>query len=175
MRYPDQLRKFTTLIFQALVVLLAFVPPCFASAFSIVEMGVRAAGMGTAFIGVADDPSALFYNPAGISFQEGTRLQMDALVFAGSFRFKPTDALPGTSIPESGFSGTVKPHFLPLATMYAIKQLSDKTTLGFAVYTPFGLADNFTNFNDGDPALTKYTGDSREPAEGCRHFGFNPL
>lgn len=36
--------------------------------------GARAAGMGTAFIGLADDPSALLHNPAGITQLPGTQL-----------------------------------------------------------------------------------------------------
>lgn len=114
--------------------------------------------MGTAFIAVADDPSAIFFNPAGIAFQTGTSMEMDAVVFVGLFRFTPSDALPGTVVPANGFSGTIKPHFLPLAMMYATHQVSKKMTIGMGFFTPFGLADNFTNFNDSDPNLTKYTG-----------------
>src|SRR5579863_9528269 len=68
--------------FSLLVVfaVLVFKPLSWGSAFSIAELGARAAGMGTAFTSVADDGSALFYNPAGIGFQPGTRLQMDNLV-----------------------------------------------------------------------------------------------
>jgi len=36
--------------------------------------GAKAAGMSTAFIGLADDPSAIFHNPAGITQLEGTRV-----------------------------------------------------------------------------------------------------
>jgi long-chain fatty acid transport protein len=32
-------------------------------------MGARAIAMGAAFAGVADDPSAIYYNPAGLAFQ----------------------------------------------------------------------------------------------------------
>ena len=32
-------------------------------------MGCRAIALGGAFVGVADDPSAIFYNPAGLVFQ----------------------------------------------------------------------------------------------------------
>src|SRR5574341_455405 len=34
--------------------------------------GAKAAGMGTAFAGLADDPSAILYNPAGLTQVEGT-------------------------------------------------------------------------------------------------------
>jgi long-subunit fatty acid transport protein len=48
-------------IFFVLMVCFLFVSPSFAA-----DLG-RSFGLGGAFIGVADDPSAIFYNPAGLS------------------------------------------------------------------------------------------------------------
>ena len=39
----------------------------FGSGFSIFEQGAKATGMGGAFVATADDPSAIFYNVAGIA------------------------------------------------------------------------------------------------------------
>jgi len=44
----------------------------YAGGFQVPEMGIKAMGMGNAFTAVANDPSALWFNPAGISFQHGT-------------------------------------------------------------------------------------------------------
>ncbi|MEX2260643.1 MAG: outer membrane protein transport protein [Bryobacteraceae bacterium] len=132
--------------------------PVWASAFSISELGARAAGMGTAFTSVADDGSAIFYNPAGIAFQNQTLLEMDNLVVVGLFRFVPSSTPAGTVVPEKGYHGSVKPKFIPVASLYAVKPISPKWTFGFGAYTPFGLAANFTNFNDGDPKEGKYVG-----------------
>jgi long-chain fatty acid transport protein len=126
------------------------------SAFSITELGARATGMGTAFIGLADDGSALFYNPAGIAFQPGAHLQMDGTVVVGLFRFTPSSTPVGQIVPANGFSESIRPHFIPLAFMYATKQISPKITLGMGIFTPFGLAANSTNFHDSDPNLTKF-------------------
>lgn len=131
---------------------------CYGSAFSVAELGARAAGMGTAFIATADDGSALFYNPAGIAFQPGRHLEMDTAVVVGLFRFTPSATPTGQVVPADGYSGAVKPHFIPLASLYATAQFSPRITLGFGMFTPFGLAANFTNFNDGDPDLTKFVG-----------------
>ena len=165
--------------FPALLALLAtlfFVssPVLWGSAFSISELGARASGMGTAFTAVADDGSALFYNPAGIGFQPGTHLQMDGLVVVGLFHFFPSSPAPGTIVPSNGFSGSIRPHYIPVASMYATKQLSPKMTLGFGVFTPFGLAANFTNFHDSDPALTKYTGRWAGTRAQLQSFWFQP-
>jgi long-chain fatty acid transport protein len=128
---------------------------CYGSAFSVSEVGVRATGMGTAFIAVADDGSALFYNPAGIAFQPGMKMQMDSSVIVGLFRFTPSSTPVGQVVPADGYSMNVRPHFIPLASMFVTAQLSKKLTFGFGAFTPFGLSANSTNFNDGDPNLTK--------------------
>ena len=88
------------------------------SAFAINEQGSRAGGMGTAFTAVADDGSAIYYNSAGLAFQDGFRMEMDALAVVGLFRFFPSAPPPGQDVPENGFSGSIKPHFIPVASMY---------------------------------------------------------
>jgi long-chain fatty acid transport protein len=130
--------------------------------------------MGTAFTAIADDGSALYYNPAGIAFQAGTRMQMEAVAVVGLFRYFPTTTPVGAQVPENGYSGSVKPHFIPVASMYTTKQLSPKLTFGFGLYVPFGLAANFTNFNDGDPASTKYVGRFAGTRAALQSYWFQP-
>ncbi len=146
----------------------------FGSAFSIAELGAKAAGMGTAFIATADDGSALFYNPAGIAFQPGRKMEMDALVVVGLFRFTPSSVPAGQVVPPNGYSGSIKPHFIPVPSMYFTQQYSDKITLGFGIFTPFGLAANFTNFNDSDPNLTKFPGRFAGTRAALQEFWFQP-
>jgi len=114
--------------------------------------------MGTAFTAVANDVSALYYNPAGIGFFQGTQLQMDTVVIAGVFHFVPSSMPPGTIVPEDGFNGLNRLKYQPVGSLFASHQLSSKLTLGFGMFMPFGLSGNFTNFNDSDPAQIKYVG-----------------
>jgi long-chain fatty acid transport protein len=130
----------------------------FGSGFSIAELGAKASGMGTAFTAIADDASALFYNPAGIAFQPGMQVQMDTLGVIGLFRFLPASPPSGTVVPPKGFSGATRPHLIPVSNLFGTYQIKPKWTVGFGAFTPFGLSDNFTNFNDGDPPLTKFPG-----------------
>ncbi len=130
----------------------------FGSAFAIRELGVRAQGMGGAFTAVANDASAIFFNPAGIAFQEGMQLEMDSLVVVGLFRFFPSITPPGTIVPEKGYHGSVKPKFIPVGNLYLTKTITDRITFGLGAFAPFGLSANFTNFNDGDPARGKFVG-----------------
>jgi len=157
-RKPFQLIRLYLLTPAVLFCVLLSQRPAWSSAFSIAELGVRAAGMATAFTAVADDGSALVYNPAGIAFQPGMRLEMDNLVVVGLFRFFPLAPPPGTIVPEKGFHGSIRPKFIPVGSMYFSQQLSSRLTFGFGAFAPFGLSANFTNFNDGDPAVGKYPG-----------------
>ncbi|MCI0513333.1 PorV/PorQ family protein [candidate division KSB1 bacterium] len=42
--------------------------------FLLISPGVRAAGMGEAFVGIADDVSAVYWNPGGLGFQTGREI-----------------------------------------------------------------------------------------------------
>ena len=147
---------------------------CFGAAFTINEQGDRAAGMGTAFIATADDGSAIYYNPAGIAFQPGRKMQMDSLVVVGLFRFTPSATPVGQVVPADGYSGSIKPHFIPVASMYLTQQYNDKITLGFGSFVPFGLSANFTNFHDGDPNLTKFVGRFAGTRAMLQEYWFQP-
>ncbi|HVW10434.1 MAG TPA: outer membrane protein transport protein [Bryobacteraceae bacterium] len=146
----------------------------YGSAFAINELGVRAMGMGGAFTATADDASAIFYNPAGIAFQPGTQLESDMLAVVGLFRFFPSNTPVGQVVPANGFSGLVKPHFIPVGGLYATHSVSPKVTLGFGIFVPFGLAANFENFNDGDPSYTKYPGRFAGDRAALQEYWFQP-
>lgn len=59
----------------------------FGSGFQVTAQGARAMGMGLAYTAVADDASAIFYNPAGLAFQENELIvgTMVARNLEGSF------------------------------------------------------------------------------------------
>ena len=144
------------------------------SSFAINELGVRAMGMAGAFVATADDASAIFYNPAGIAFQKGTQLESDSVAVIGLFRFSPSDPPPGQIVPSNGFSGIVKPHFIPFGGLYMTRTMSPRFTIGFGIFVPFGLAANFENFHDGDPANTKYPGRFAGDRGALQTYWFQP-
>ena len=53
----------------AVVLVVCFGILASAAALDNTHMGSKANAMGKAFTGLADDPSAVFYNPAGLVFQ----------------------------------------------------------------------------------------------------------
>jgi hypothetical protein len=51
-------------------------PGSAAALFLLIAPGARAAGMGEAFVAVADEATATYWNPAGLAFQEGTEIAL---------------------------------------------------------------------------------------------------
>jgi len=105
---------------------------------------------------VASDGSALYYNPAGIAFQDGLRMEMDTLLVHGNFNFTPSTVPNGTIVPHGGYQGFISPQILVVPNMYMTMRLNSKWTMGFGAFAPFGLGGNWTNFKDGDPKDTKF-------------------
>lgn len=67
--YLHTLRIFILLIFSA-----TFSSPLYANGYDYPDLGASALGRGAAFVAKADDPMALYYNPAGATRIDGTRL-----------------------------------------------------------------------------------------------------
>jgi long-chain fatty acid transport protein len=101
--------------------------------FNLNSNGTKATSMGGAFIGLADDYSAVFWNPAGL-----TQMKQTTLAFFG------TDIIPKASyqfaIPGA-FSIDTKAeskHYLSGSAGF-FKPLSDKVVVGIYGYIPTGL------------------------------------
>ena len=62
------------------ILLLLFVSACFGQGFSNDDHGTRAVGQANAFTARASDPSAIWYNPAGITQLNGTHIYLVGVV-----------------------------------------------------------------------------------------------
>ena len=90
-------------------------------------MGCRALGLGAAFVGVADDPSAVFYNPAGLAFQqERLALSLDGFYVMPEHIY----TLPNGYTAESRYTTSIPQLFLSY-------KASERLTLGFGAYIPY--------------------------------------
>ena len=94
-----------------------------------------AIGRGNAFVATADDPAAIYYNPAGITQLEGQHFQAGALLYLGIYADyeSPTGQKVHNQaevIPVPSLQYTITPKDLPLS-------------FGFGVYAPFGLSMNW--------------------------------
>ncbi|MFC2157496.1 OmpP1/FadL family transporter [Acidobacteriota bacterium] len=119
------------------VILLSFfglVSNAQASGFLIYEHGAAAMGMAGAFISLANDSSAVFYNPAGMAFLERTQFHLGATLI------KPVSSLSLPSWPDPTYN-TVKQEsqiFYP-PTFYITHRLNERISIGVGVFAPFGL------------------------------------
>jgi len=78
--------------------LLATAPASHGAGLKISEQGAKAMGMANAFVAQADDPSALYYNPAGIAYLKGLQVNLGSVVIAvPQTKFTGTTGLSGTS------------------------------------------------------------------------------
>ncbi len=107
----------------------------FGSGFSIFEQGAKATAMGGAFAATADDPSAIFYNVAGIAQQRHFTVLAGgtAINFANQFRGSSTDPF------TSGTSGKYREHLFVPPNAYVVVPVGSNLTFGLGVFTPFGL------------------------------------
>jgi len=90
-------------------------------------MGVRQLGMGSIFAGIADDATAIFYNPAGI-----LNKNMDVIV-------EGVALLPKHSYFSDALGKTIyskKNSYLP--QLFFTYKLNDKMGLGLGAYAPYG-------------------------------------
>ncbi|MEN8223179.1 MAG: outer membrane protein transport protein [Acidobacteriota bacterium] len=104
----------------------------FSNGLSLNGIGSRASSMGTAYVGLSDDWSAVFFNPAGLIQMEEKNLSLFVtnIMPSATYRFEmmgitmaDTEATVG-SYPSGAFS--------------FFKPLSDKMVAGISVYVPAG-------------------------------------
>jgi long-chain fatty acid transport protein len=107
----------------------------FGSGFLIPEQGAKASAMASAFVATADDPSAIFYNPAGIAQQR------EMAVLAGTTLINFTNEFTGdpNSPITSGVTGEYNRHTFNIPNMYAVVPFGDNITFGLGAFAAFGL------------------------------------
>ena len=102
----------------------------FSAGFGVYEQGGAAMGQGNAFSARANDPSAIFYNPAGLVQLEGTQVSLGAtaIIVESEFRSDLTG-----NITEMFQKTSFPPNF------YLTHALSHQWSLGLGIFAPFGL------------------------------------
>lgn len=122
-------------ILSNIILLLLIGTPVFSGGFQINEHGARAMSMAGAFTGLANDPSTIYYNPAGLTRLNSTQLM-------GGFTYiKPNATFrgPSPSIEESSLAD----RFFNPINFYATHRLSQKWGIGIGVNNPYGLGTNW--------------------------------
>lgn len=114
----------------------------FGSGFSIFEQGAKASGMAGAFVATADDPSAIFYNPAGLGFQ---REKMSLLGGATFINFTNEFTGDSDSAFTSGVEGTYDRHLFAPPNGYGTYRLNDHLVVGVGMFSAFGLRTDWAD------------------------------
>lgn len=111
------------------------------SGFALYEMGAKAVAMGGAFAATADDPSAIFYNVAGLAQQRRFTIMAGgtAINFSNEFRGDPNDPF------ASGTTGHYRRHTFVPPNAYAIVPIGSNLTFGIGVMAPFGLRTSWAD------------------------------
>ena len=105
----------------------------FALGFRIADQNAEATARGDAFAATADNPSAVYYNPAGITQLEGTRVLLGS--YATTLRERVDPATPGAE----AFSNVN--HDLQFAPNFFVtsKPKGSAFAFGLGIYAPYGL------------------------------------
>ncbi|MDQ6954985.1 MAG: outer membrane protein transport protein [Mariprofundaceae bacterium] len=105
-----------------------------AGGYMIPEQGAKAVGMGNAFTAVADDPSANWFNPAGLSFQKNGVMIGGDVVAPSNEYIDPV----GNKTYSAKKSIFLVPH-----TYINYRADDSKLSFGFGINAPFGLSTDW--------------------------------
>jgi long-chain fatty acid transport protein len=147
-------------IIQSLLMVVLSSYTLLASGFSIYEQGAKATAMGGAFIAQANDASAVFYNPAGITDFTGIKTQLGVTIIQPQFSFTGP-----TTVDPNLYSEAESQIFTPIH-LYATLPISEKFAVDFGIYNLFGLGSDW-----GDDWVGKQLATNTS----VQTFFFNPV
>ena len=150
------MRKKLGLVFLSVFISLALSTSVFAAGFALYETGARGTSLGGAMVARADDPSALFFNPAGITQLTGIQTMLGVQMIAPRLDVKTTGqyTVVGPNAPPlppyyPAITGTQQTttslednEFWP-PHAYLTYPVNDRWWLGLAVMSRFGLGVEF--------------------------------
>ncbi len=117
--------------------LLFFSGICLGAGFNIYEFGARASALGGAVVAQSYSPSSVFYNPAGLVFQEGTQFYGGVTLIQAENKYIAPDITIVPGSPDKIWESESQFH-TPL-NFYISHSFSEKFAAGFGVTNPFGL------------------------------------
>jgi long-chain fatty acid transport protein len=135
-------------VLALLVILLFSATSAMAAGFRLPEAGAKAMGMGFAFVAQADNPSAIYFNPAGLTQLEGqnvvlgvTYIRENGAEFTGNTPLTVLDPTLPTSETQKDLD-----FFVPNA--YWTKKASPGFAYGVGLFVPFGLGQEYKDKNN---------------------------
>lgn len=106
----------------------------FANGFGLPDQDAFATARGEAFVATADNPSAIFYNPAGITQLQGNNLRAGIYGINYNPTFKPPNSAPnhGKTYTSSDNNAAIPQFF------YTYTPTNSRASFGLGVYAPYG-------------------------------------
>lgn len=126
-------------LFFLLFLISSFLYP---AGFALYEHSARATGLAGAYAATAEDPGALFYNPAGIAFQKFS-VYLETTVIAPSSKFYGANPYPGEGVSEKMKSQ----YFFP-SNFSIVAPIGKNFTFGIGMFNPFGLGTEWKNASE---------------------------
>ncbi len=111
--------------------------------FSLYEQGARALGSAGAYTARVSDPSAVFYNPAGLVGIEGGEFYAGVSGILVGREFAGVSPYPGYGVHETSPTSLFTPFHV-----YWGQRLGSDLAVGFGVYNPFGLTTEWDHPDD---------------------------
>jgi len=111
-----------------------------ASGFALESQGARAMGFSGAYVAQAADPSAIYYNAAGIGFLKGKHFYGSALVGGLSTDFTGEGPYPPVGTLETSSRGLVA-----VPAFYYSQQVGERVYVGLGFNRPFGFKSQWDN------------------------------
>ncbi|MGD0038164.1 MAG: outer membrane protein transport protein [Bacteroidota bacterium] len=134
------MRNITNRLIGIIVLSALIVGIMFAGGYQLNEQNARAVGMGGAFVATASDPSAIYFNPAGLAFQSGINVLGGINFIIPSTSYSPAS---GTFM-QSVSASTNSQVFTPF-NIYGSYQINDQIVVGLGIYNPYGLGTQWPN------------------------------
>jgi len=138
------------ILFAGLAALLAFSPFVFGNGLNLNGVGARAVAMGGAFVGLADDYSAIFWNPAGLANMKSPSASLFGvgIMPSGKYKVVVPNAVgkylfPGSTADTTVIDTTSTSKVYPGVMGAYIHPVSDTFVAGIGVYTPSGLGSDW--------------------------------
>lgn len=125
----DTLRKIFT--YLLIVLSLSTTSTIYSGGFQLNEHGAKAVAMGGAYTAVANDPSAVYWNGAGLSFLRGTHFMLS------THAIQPKSTFRGV-LPNVDEYKLIDQTFFP-TNLFASHYINDQWAIGFGFTVPFGL------------------------------------
>ncbi|MEW6506119.1 MAG: outer membrane protein transport protein [Bacteroidota bacterium] len=122
-------------LLQLFVIVVLFSTSIYAGGFQTGTQNARAMGMGSAFVGMVPDASAIYFNPAGLSNFKGFNLVMGTTMIMPSVDFTGPAPLTTTTT-------TVERTFTPI-NFYAAYTMDNGLSIGLGVNNPYGLGSEW--------------------------------